>query len=360
MQRLSNDLTEQLKIQYPIIQAPMAGGITTNELVTAASIHGTLGMIGAGYMTPFKLEKQILEIKQQAISSPVGINVFVPQRYHADETEIQHAKQLLKGYYQHYDIDEAGIPVILFDDRYNQYERQIEVIVRHQVPVCSFTFGIPSKEVIKELKKQGILLIGSATTVEEAREIEEYQLDMVVVQGSEAGGHRSAFLKNERDSLVGLMSLIPQVVDHVNIPVIAAGGIMDGRGLIASLALGAKAVQMGTAFLLTEESGAHPLHKDTIINETESNTRLTAAFSGKLARGIQNEFIRNLVNDESALPPFPIQNQLTQPIRKAGKKASDKEWMSIWSGQSVRLGKLQSVETLVQGVVDEAIRILEN
>ena len=197
------------------------------------------------------------------------------------------------------------------------FNEQIKVVMEEKVPFCSFTFGIPSKEVIVELKQHNIILIGTATTVEEAVEIEKNGMDIVVVQGSEAGGHRGNFINGFQESLIGLMSLIPQVVDNVSIPVIAAGGIMDGRGLMASLCLGAKGVQMGTAFLTCIESGAHKVHKEAILNAKEDQIVLTRAFSGKWARGIKNKFILEMQKHESSIPDFPVQNSLTQSIRKA-------------------------------------------
>src|SRR5699024_3196129 len=223
----------------------------------------------------------------------------------------------------------------------------VEIILEEQVTVCSFTFGIPSQEVIVDLKQAGMYLIGTATNVKEAKENEIAGLDAVIAQGSEAGGHRGGYTSAEEGNGIGLMSLIPQVADHINIPVIAAGGIMDGRGMMASICLGAKAVQLGTAFLTSRESGANPVHKDAIKQASEDDPLLTRAFSGKWARGINNTFIEVMKKHESKWPAFPVQNAFTKAIRKAAGAQKNKEYMSLWAGQSVRLAKSETAGDLV-------------
>ncbi|GAA0335996.1 nitronate monooxygenase family protein [Bacillus carboniphilus] len=358
---LNNEMTAKLKIKYPIIQAPMAGGVTTSELVSEVSNSGGLGMIGAGYMTPIQIRKQIRELKTLT-SNPFGINLFVPNEFEVINDDIQSANRLLNPIREQLNLppkDRLEIPD--FTTVYETFIEQVKVVIEENVPICSFTFGIPSKKVISELKKSDIILIGTATTVREAVENEKAGMDIVVVQGSEAGGHRGNFIDNDyKDNLVGSMSLIPQVVDNVSIPVIAAGGIMDGRGLMASICLGAKGVQMGTAFLTCIESGANKAHKDTILNVTEEDTRLTRSFSGKWARGITNNFILGMQTHESYLPEFPVQNTLTQDIRKVAASKNNKEFMSLWSGQSPRLAKQQTVKKLINNIMSDAEKIKTN
>ena len=354
---LTNDLTEKLQIKHPIIQAPMAGGVTTTELVTAVSLHGGLGMIGAGYMSPEQLLEQIQEVKEK--TATFGVNLFVPQAVNVDEDKIQKTNEILQPIKDTLQVTDSDVTIATNEERKESFDEQLDVILNENVPVCSFTFGLPDKTVIEKLKAKGIITIGTATTVEEAIHIEQIGIDIVVVQGSEAGGHRGNFLANTEDSLIGLMSLIPQVVDHVGIPVIAAGGIMDGRGLIASLCLGAKAVQMGTAFMLTEESGTQEVHAQAILRAKEDETTLTRAFSGKYARGIRNEFMNRLRGYEENLPPFPIQNSLTQSIRKGASSKKNAEYMSLWCGQSPRLAKKQTVAKLIEQVVTEAEDLLK-
>lgn len=353
----NNKVTELLKIEHPIIQAPMAGGITTSELVAAVSNAGGLGMIGAGYMTPLQLKEQIKEIRKLT-SHSFGVNLFIPTEFHAKENEVKSANQFLNPFREKLNIppkELVEIPSIT--DTLKKFNEQIKVIIEEKVPICSFTFGLPSKTVIAELKQHHMVLMGTATSVQEAIAVEESGLDLVVVQGSEAGGHRGGFMNNGDERLIGLMSLIPQVVDSVKIPVIAAGGIMDGRGLMASICLGALAVQMGTAFLTCIESGAHPVHKDAILNASDDETVVTRSFSGKWARGLVNPFIEKMKEHENDLPEFPVQNSLTQDIRKASSSQNNKDFMSLWSGQSPRLAKNQSVANLIDSIISEVKHI---
>jgi nitronate monooxygenase len=354
---LNNNMTELLKIEYPIIQAPMAGGVTTSKLVAEVSNSGGLGMIGAGYMTPIKLREQIQEIKQLT-SNPFGINLFVPNDFNVIENQIKLSNQILHPIRQQLNLHQKdSLEIPNFSEIFAIFMEQIKVVMEENVPICSFTFGIPPKEVIAELKQANILLIGTATTVREAAENEIAGIDLVVVQGSEAGGHRGNFIDGNEESLVGLMSLIPQVVDNVNIPVISAGGIMDGRGLMASICLGAQGVQMGTAFLTCVESGAHQVYKEAILNAKEDQTVLTRSFSGKWSRGIKNKFILELQKHEEFLPDFPVQNTLTQEIRKFSAAHNNQEFMSLWSGQSPRLAKNQTVKSLIKCIMAQAQKL---
>jgi nitronate monooxygenase len=230
---LSNEMTKLLKIKYPIIQAPMAGGVTTSKLVAEVSNSGGLGMIGAGYMTPVQLREQVREIKELT-SNPFGVNLFVPNEFQVTENEIQSSIQFLNPIRQQLNLHSKDqFEISHFNDVFEKFVEQIKVLMEEKVPICSFTFGIPSAEVIAELKQSNIFLMGTATTVTEAVENEKAGMDIVVAQGSEAGGHRGNFINSSQESLIGLMSLIPQVVDNVSIPVVVAGGIMDGRGLMA-------------------------------------------------------------------------------------------------------------------------------
>ncbi|MFC4025488.1 NAD(P)H-dependent flavin oxidoreductase [Oceanobacillus longus] len=354
---LNNKITELLHIQYPIIQAPMAGGVTTTKLVAEVSNSGGLGSIGAGYMTPIQMREQIREIKQLT-SNFFGINLFVPKEFDVTQDRIKSANQILQPIREqlglHYK-DNLEIPE--FNNVLETFNEQIKTLIEEKVPVCSFTFGIPSSEVMSELKQHNIILMGTATTVREAIENEKAGMDIVVVQGSEAGGHRGSFISDDQESLIGLMSLIPQVVDNVSIPVVAAGGIMDGRGLMASICLGAKGVQMGTAFLTCTESGANEIHKEEILHAHEDQTVLTRSFSGKWARGINNKFISETQQSESTLPDFPVQNTLTKGIRKTSSSQENRDFMSLWSGQSPRLAEKQTVNLLIKKIITEAKNI---
>lgn len=351
-----NKITEILNIKFPIIQAGMAGGITTPELVATVSNSGALGSVGAGYMSPEQMRESIREIKKQT-DKPFAVNIFVPESPVIPQEEVQRAKEWLRPY-----REELGVPEKAEVSKLNDtlFEELVNVIIEESVPVCSFTFGLPSKDIVQRLKQKHIVLIGTATTVEEAIANEKSGMDLVVVQGSEAGGHRGTFLGTFEDAMIGTMSLVPQVVDRVNIPVIAAGGIMDGRGVLSALVLGARGVQMGTAFVTSSESGAHTYHKDAILNSTEDLPVITSVFSGKPARGIRNEFIKELSTYKKELPKYPIQNALTQGIRQEAAKQGRPEWMSLWCGQNPRSSNQQSAGEMVTEIIKEVKDILGN
>jgi len=341
-------------VKYPIIQAGMAGGVTTPKLVAAVSNEGGLGSIGAGYMDAAQLRRHIQEVKKLT-KNPFAVNLFTPPVYDASKDKIEKTNSRLQPFRDHLHISETTKIDKLTDSLFLE---QIEVIFEEEVSICSFTFGIPSVEIIQRLKSRDIILIGTATTVEEAIANENNDMDMVVMQGSEAGGHRGSFIKPFEDSMIGTMALVPQASDVVTIPVIAAGGIAEGRGLVAALVLGAQAVQMGTAFVTSLESGVIDAYKEAIVNSHEDQTVVTSVFSGKPARGIQNEFISKMMDYEDELPEYPLQNSLTKSIRSEAAKQNITEWMSLWCGQSPRLTKRQSARqtmleliTQVEGLV---------
>lgn len=350
----NNQLTQSLNIQYPIIQAGMAGS-TTEELVATVSNKGGLGCIGAGYFTTKKLEQEIQKV-QGLTSQPFGVNLFVPSHQSYTNEQVEHMNAWLKPYRKALNLEE---PVVNISEE-QQFKSAIQTVIKYRVPVCCFTFGIPSKEIIEQLKGAKITLIGTATTVDEAIANEHTGMDIVVAQGSEAGGHRGSFLttNNQREPLIGTMSLIPQIVDHVSIPVVAAGGVMDGRGILASQILGAQGVQMGTAFLTTEESGANQLVKQAVLHSKETDTIVTDVFSGKSARGINNEFVETMKQYEGNIPPYPVQNQLTNSIRKTAASTGHREWTHMWSGQSPRLATSQHVNQLMDRLVEQVKTLL--
>lgn len=331
----------------------MAGGPTTPELVAAVSNAGGLGNLGAGYLTPEQIRIAINKIRGLT-DRPFGVNLFVFEQREETEETIKKMSDYLNSY-----RNQLGIPQNPSLPKYTEsFEEQVQVVLEERVPVSSFTFGIPSNNIIQSLKKSGAFVIGTATTVDEAIKLELSDIDAIVAQGSEAGGHRGTFLKNASESLIGLIALVPQIVDHVSIPVIASGGIMDGRGLVASLTLGAAAVQMGTAFLACTESGAHPTYKEKILSANEDATIITNAYSGKAARGINTQFIRDMQLYPRNVPPYPIQHVMTRDIRQAAAIANDPEFMSLWAGQGLRLANDHSAATIINETIEKARKII--
>lgn len=349
--------TKKLNIKIPIIQAPMAGGATTPHLVASVSNSGGLGSFGAGYLSPAKIREGIRAIRRLT-NHPFAVNLFVPSLFDVEKNknEIRKMNEQLKIYRERLGIQEQSIAAYQ-----ENFDEQVCVLLEEKVPVFSFAFGIPSSEILAKFAANNIVIIGMATTVREAIEIEKNGCDILVAQGSEAGGHRATFLNGYRSSLIGTMALVPQIVDKVKIPVVASGGIMDGRGLVAALALGASGVQMGTAFLTCPESGIHELYKRAILESTEERTVITKIFSGKPARGITNQFIEEMekYEHEDSLPDYPIQNGLTQDIRKAAALQNKTNFMSMWAGQGTRLSHSKPAEKLISDIKEEADQIIE-
>ncbi|AMA73160.1 MULTISPECIES: NAD(P)H-dependent flavin oxidoreductase [Aneurinibacillus] len=347
-------VSKMLKIDYPIIQAPMAGGVTTPELVAAVSNAGGLGTLGAGYMSPEQIRATIREIRKMT-ERPFAVNLFSPEPIDESPEKIIQMNKYLKHY-----REQLGIHSVPDMRKYTEsFDEQIGVILDEKVPIFSFTFGIPSSNIIHQLKNKGTMIIGTATTVREAILLQENNVDIIVAQGSEAGGHRGTFASPFQNALIGSMALVPQIVDHVHIPVIAAGGIMDARGVVASLALGASGVQMGTAFLTCPESGAHEKYKEALLNSTEESTVITRSLTGKPARGIKNAFIAEMEKFQGDVPDYPIQHVLTREIRQSAAKQNRPEWMSMWAGQASRLSTTWPASELVEQTVADVSRIIQ-
>jgi nitronate monooxygenase len=241
------------------------------------------------------------------------------------------------------------------------FDEQLAAVLDSGAAVFSFTFGLLPASAIEAIKGRGMFLIGTATTVEEAIALEQVGVDAVVTQGSEAGGHRSTFATPFEAGMVGTLALVPQVVDAVTVPVIASGGIMDGRGIAAALALGAHAVQMGTAFLTCDEAGIPPAYQEAILQAREHETRLTRAFSGRPARGIVNRFMTEVERADvtDAILPFPLQNALTRPLRTAAAQQGRAELLSLWAGQGVRLARRQTAATLIARLAHETEAVVQ-
>lgn len=343
-------LTERLGLTHPIIQAPMAGGATTVDLVVAVCEARALGFIGAAHLTP----PQIIEISREVrarTSRPFGINIFAPLPAPDTPKDVAPALERLAPFHAELGLP-PPTPPALTDDPFSE---QLDATLESGASVFSFTFGILPMGAMEIIKARGMFLIGTATTVEEAVQLERAGVDAVVAQGSEAGAHRGTFAADFDAAMVGTMALVPQVADAVTVPVIASGGIMDGRGVAAALALGASAAQMGTAFLTCDEAGIPEAHKEAILKAREDATRVTRAFSGRPARGIVNRFMTEVdrPNAPEAILPYPLQNALTRPLRNAAAKQGREEFLSLWAGQGVCLARRQSAASLIAQLAQE-------
>lgn len=353
---IHTEICDLLGIRYPIILAGMAGIANMAPLVSAVSEAGVLGTLGAAYLQPEPMRQVIREIKERT-SAPFAVNLFADVGPD-DLTRFDEVNTVLKPIRDSFDVAHTSAADIRTPD---VFEAQFAVLVEEKVPIISLTFGLLDESYTKRAKQAGMKIIATATTVEEAMQAEQAGCDAVTAQGSEAGGHRGTFDTTNRrmGANIGIMALVPQVADRVKIPIIAAGGIMDGRGLAASLMLGAAGVQMGTRFLTSRESGAHPAYKQALLNSTEESTVLTDAFSGRPARGIHNAFIRSWENSRIAPLPFPTQNTLTREIRNAAARENNAEYMALWAGQGTRLlTKDQAAGEIVEQVIREALEKL--
>jgi nitronate monooxygenase len=343
---MQSALMRRLSMSTPIIQAPMAGGSDSVELAAAVSNAGGLGSFGCAYLTP----QQILEAARAIRSRtgrPFALNLFTPwEEPGAPDPTV--ALAAMAPYFA-----ELGLPTPMSPPATPvTFDEQFEAILESGATVFSFTFGLPPAGVVEAAHERGIEVVGTATTVEEAVKIAAAGCDAVVAQGAEAGGHRGTFAGPVEDSLIGTMALVPQMVDAVAIPVIAAGGIMDGRGLAAALALGAQAVQMGTLFLTSDEAGAASAYRLQLMRAHEDETALTRAFSGRAARGIVNRVMREVPED--AILPFPLQNALTRPLRTQAARQGRPEFLSLWAGQGLRMTRTGTAADLVAEITAEA------
>lgn len=349
------EVTTKLNIRYPIIQAGMAGGLTTPEMVAAVSNAGGLGTLGAGYMSPEAMKKAIREIRALT-TKPFAVNLFIPQPVVENPKIIDEMNHHLDFYRQQLHLTNLSPETPLFLD---SFPRQIEVILSEEVPVLSFTFGALTEEMMNKMKDAEITLIGTATTVEEGILLEKSGVDLIVAQGWEAGGHRGTFLSPIEEATLGTMALVPQLVDHVQLPVIAAGGIMDARGIGASLHLGAQGVQLGTAFLTCKESGAHRSYKEALLYRKKGEaTEITSVFSGRAARGVKNKFMAEMEDYPGQLPAYPIQHYLTEDIRRAAARQEKIEYMSLWAGQGFSLCQERTARELIKGFIQETTQLI--
>jgi len=344
-----NELMKRFELKLPLILAPMAGGPSTPELVAAVSNAGGLGSLGGAYLNPQLLTHEIQETRKKT-ARPFAVNLFVPSaEIKIDEMALHRALKILKPY-----RDELGLERPDFKPPYAEsFDAQFEAMIREKPAAFSFVFGVLDRHYLEECQREGIFTMGTATTLEESLLLQESGVDAIVVQGVEAGGHRGIFDATKEDPQVGVMPLVSLLKDHLRVPMVAAGGIMNGQGIKAVLSLGAQAAQLGTAFLLCEEAGTNKTYRQFLQDTQLRTTRLTRAFSGRLARGIENRFMLEMQDKESAILPFPAQNALTRDIRAKAAQNRRAEFISMWAGEGVSQIRKMKAGELVQALAAE-------
>ncbi len=340
-------ILDLLGIELPIIQAPMAGA-TGAAMVIAASNAGGLGSMPAALLSTDQLREELKAIRAQT-QRPINVNFFCHQAPEANEQAARDWKHLLEPYYRELGVDfDAPTPV---SNRAPFDNAACEVVEALRPQVVSFHFGLPEKSLLDRVKATGAKVLSSATTVEEAIWLERHGCDAIIAMGHEAGGHRGMFLSEDLSSQVGTFALVPQIVDAVKVPVIAAGGISDARGVAAAFMLGASAVQVGTAYLFTPEAKVSASHHKALRTARASDTAVTNLFTGRPARGILNRVMRELGPMSDKAPTFPLAGGALMPLRAKGEA----DFSNLWAGQAFTLGRELSTAELTRILAEEGL-----
>ncbi len=346
-------LTERLGIRYPIIQAPMTGGPGTPQLAAAVSNAGGLGSLAGGYLRPEQLREAIAEVRTLT-DRPFAVSLAANAPAKADDDRIARARELLAPYRAELGLPPETVALPAPPD----FVEQLDVVLDEKVPALSLIFGVPDAVCLELLRDAGIAVLGTATHLLEAIVLEESGVDFIVAQGAEAGGHRATFIGHPEQGLVGTLTLVPLLTKHVRVPIVAAGGIMDGRGIAAARVLGAAGAQMGTAFLACPESGAHPAYKALLTQGSEIATILSRVFTGRCGRVLRNRLADELRAHEAELPSFPSQLFLTQELRQAAAERGTTDFMALWAGQGCHLCEFRPAAELVAAWAKQVTALL--
>jgi nitronate monooxygenase len=351
VRRRAARLTSLLGIEHAIVGGPMAG-VNTPELVAAVSNAGGLGSIGCGMMEPAQIESSIQRIRELT-DKPFAVNLFITPQPAADEAQILRMQARLARYRTELGLPRGKLPSAFAPD----FAEQFDAVLAARVPVLSFTFGTLDVRRLAALHAQGAKVIGTASCVREARQLADLGCDAVVASGVEAGGHRPTFAVPADAAQVGLFALLPQVASAVDVPVVAAGGVMTAEQIAAALLLGAGGVQLGSALLRTPECGASAAYRVALAGIEDTSTRLTRAFSGRWARGVANRFMQE-IDAAGDIPEYPIQNRLTQDLRAAANAQGKSDYVSLWAGQAAGLATTEPAGEVVRRLQRELEALL--
>ncbi|MDQ3033233.1 MAG: nitronate monooxygenase [Myxococcota bacterium] len=357
------DAARRLGIAHPLVQGPFGGGLSTARLAAIVADHGGLGSYGAHVLDPdgiLAIAREIRALTSGAFALNLWVSNEDPGGLDFDDAELARVGRLFAPYFEELGVAMPAPPAPR--EVGHRFEDQVQAVLEARPPVFSFVFGVPSADVLRACRARDIVTVGTATTVAEARALDDAGVDVIVATGAEAGGHRPSFLARAEDSLMGTFALTPLVADRVKAPVVAAGGIIDGRGVRAALALGASGAQLGTAFLACEESAATPEHRAALFGEGAYHTTLTRSLSGRLARGIANRWTREMAGRDGELGAYPLQGwfagQLKRAIRGLGDEpagvAARTELSGLWGGQVAPNLRHRSAAALMTSLVREA------
>ncbi len=356
MRTISTPLTTLLGLRVPIIQAPMAGGPSTPELVAAVSGAGALGSLAFAYTQPEDMRRAAAAVRART-DRPFAINLFVAPQPHPIDAEVQRpAIAAIAPWHAELGL---SVPEPVSAPYAPDFRAQLDAVAEIRPAVFNVHLGAMPEDALRALRAAGAKLGGSATCVAEAQRLEALGYDYVIAQGAEAGGHRGTFMRDPYDALTGTLALVRLIVRAVRIPVVASGGIMDGSGIAAALALGAAGAQLGTAFVPCPESGASAVHKEAILAAREDDTRITEKFSGKPARSLANRFIREAEARQIPQLAFPAQNMLTGKLRAASAKAGNADFVPLWAGQAAPLARALPAAELVARLEAETLEAID-
>ena len=350
----NRELLDLIGIELPIIQAPLAGA-NGSAMAIAVCDAGGLGSLPCAMLDAAKVRAEIGVIRQHT-AKPINVNFFCHTPARPDPERDAAWKGRLAAYYAELGLDPAASAPAASRAPFDKM--MCEIVEDLKPDVVSFHFGLPALPMLDRVKASGCLVFSSATTVAEARWLEEKGCDAIIAQGYEAGGHRGMFLSDDVATQVGTFALVPQVVDAVKVPVIATGGIADGRGIAAAFALGAAGAQIGTAYLFTPESTISDLHRSALRAAPDDQTALTNLFSGRPARGLMNRVMREIGPMSDAAPAFPTAGNALAPLKARAEAAGASDFSSLWSGQAARLGRETGAGDLTRALAEDAARRL--
>ena len=347
-------LLDLLKLEIPIIQAPMAA-LDSVALARSVSSVGALGSLACALLSPEGVHEAAHAIRRE-MTRPFNLNFFCHTMEPPDHARTERWKSFLRTHYERLGLDIESVPESRLRLPFN--DEMCTVAEQAGPEVVSFHFGLPAADLVVRLKRRGIKILSSATSVQEAKWLEARGCDAVIAQGVEAGGHRAMFLETNLATQVGLFALLPQIADAVSVPVIAAGGIANARGVVAALALGASGVQLGTAYLFCPEANVSSLYRQALRQASDTGTALTNLFSGRPARGILNRYLQEPGPMSDAAPAFPYAATLVAPLRAASERAGSMDYMQLWAGQAAGLGKALPADQFTRQLTEDALNLL--